>query len=717
MPVWARGKWAALVVLLLLLIGAILAWQSLRAPKWNVLLVTFDTTRADRIGSYGNTRIQTPALDGLAASGLRFANAYTAVPITAPSHSTIMTGRYPISHGVRDNGLFVLGDDQVTLAEILRERGYATAAAVGSFPVTAKFGLGQGFDFFDDHLTGQFENYLGQREAPKDRIFFDERRAAQVNEAVLPWLRKHAANPFFVWVHYFDAHQPFEPPPPYNQLYADDLYDGEIAYADSRLGFLLDQLRDMGALDHTLIIMVADHGEGLSEHNEITHAVLAYNSTLHVPLIIRPPAGVVVPGTVVDERVGTVDIVPTVLDLLGIQRPDNLQGRSLRSAWQPGGTPGGAPLQYAENLSPHLSHGWGELRVLFDSTLKYIHGPRPELFDLAVDPNESNNLIVERPLDGQRMHEELSKFLADQAVAGASKTEHLNDQDRQRLESLGYLHGGGEGGETVVETLKEGGAAPQDKVGMLNDLSSAKHLIYQGRPESALPYTERLIAASADSPLFLDLHASALLGAGRVDDAWAVAEHLQTLDSLSAPLMLKLCTRRFHEGKQDQAIDALQRYLDSASSAPGAWLLASFHRTRGEPEQTRQALERALNSDSKFIPARIDLAINLAEGGESTLAEKEFKQAIDDGTYDVETWYNYGTFVLKEGRYVDAKRLFQRAIDISPNYLKARLALVATEMASGDDEAARLAVAALHQLAPDSREAKDAAAMLAAPDS
>lgn len=719
MPARIRGKRVALVALTLAVIGiaGALAWPGKHDKQWNVLLVSFDTTRADRIGSYGNTRIKTPTLDGLAASGMRFANAYTAVPITTPSHSTIHTGRYPIAHGVRDNGLFVLAEDQVTLAEILHENGYATAAAVGSFPLTAHFGLDQGFDFYDDHLTGQHENYLGLREAPKEELFFDERRAAQVNEAVLPWLRENSAKPFFLWVHYFDPHQPFEPPPPYNQLYADDPYDGEIAYSDASLGFLLEQLRGLGVLDNTLIVMVADHGEGLSEHNEITHAVLAYNSTLHVPLIIRPPQGEVAPGTVVEQRVGTVDIVPTILDLLGIPLPENLQGRSLRHTWQTGGNPDAAPLQYAENLSPRLSHGWGELRILFDANLKYIHGPRPELYDLDVDPQESHNLIGEQPETGKRMKEELSRFLANHAVAGVSTTEHLSESERQRLEALGYLHRSGGGGETIVETLQDGGIAPQDKVGMLNDLSSAKHLIHQGRPEAALPYTERLLATAGNSPLFLDLHASALAGAGRTDEAWVVAEHLRELGSLSDPLMLQLCTRRFQEGQQELAIEALESYLATSPSAPAAWLLASFHRTRGDAELSRQALEKALDANSGFVPARIDLAISFAESGDASTAEDEFMQAISDGPYDAEAWYNYGTFALKDGRNAESRRLFQRAIEIAPNYLKAHLGLVASNVAIGDKKAALVAVTTLRQLAPDSEEAKAATEMVTEPES
>lgn len=687
--------------------------------RWNVLLVTFDTTRADRIGCYGNERIQTPTLDGLAADGVRFARALSAVPITAPSHSTILTGRYPIAHGVRDNGLFVLGDDQLTLAEILGAEGYATAGAIGAFPVTAQFGFAQGFELFDDHLTGGFENYLGERAVPKDRLFFDERRAAQVNEALLPWFSEQAADPdrpFFAWVHYFDPHQPFEPAPPYDQLYADRLYDGEIAYADSRLGFLLDHLESLGELDRTLVIMTADHGEGLGEHGELTHAVLAYNSTLHVPLIIRPPVGAsspgtVTPGTVVDDWVGTVDIVPTVLELLGVERPEGIQGRSLVPLWQSEASES-ARRRYAENLSPRLSHGWGELRVLFDGPMKYIHGPRPELYDLDADPSELHDLHAERPEEARRLRSILEQFIERNAVVGASQVETLDEEVRKRLESLGYLHSASSGGETLVEALIDEGAPPQERVGDINDMSAAKHLLFEGRSADAIHYTTKLVAASPEDPLYLELHASALSDLGRLDEAWEALEQLRGLGAASDYLVYRLASAAFESGDPQRAVERLQEHLEGSPKARGWWLLARFQRSLGETEAAHSALDRALEIDPGFAPARVDLGIRLARAGELDSAEREMRRAIEDGPYYAKAFYNYGTLNLNVGRYAEAVGHFRRAIALSPRYLEAHLALVATHLDAGDPEQAEAAFRELERLAPESEQARVARELL-----
>ncbi|HEX9735812.1 MAG TPA: sulfatase-like hydrolase/transferase [Thermoanaerobaculia bacterium] len=718
----STGTLAAWVLISIVL--AVFAAGCRRLEPWNVLLVTFDTTRADRIGCYGNRRIETPTLDRLAAEGVRFARAMSAAPITSPSHSSILTGRYPIAHGVRDNGLFVLGGDQLTLAEILRGEGYATAAAVGAYPLTARFGLDQGFTFFDDHLTGVFEDYLGHRVFPKQRLFFDERRAAQVNEAILPWLAEHAGGPFFVWVHYFDPHQPFEPAPPYDQLYADDLYDGEIAYADSRLGFLLDRLDELGVLERTLVVMTADHGEGLGDHNEVTHAVLAYNSTLHVPLIVRPPwggsggrarppAGAAPAGTVVEERVGTVDVVPTVLDLLGVRPPEGLQGRSLVPLWQDD-APRTSTARYAENLSPRITHGWGELRVLFEGPLKYIHGPRPELYDLEADPGERHDLAAERPAEVRRLRDALRGFIKDNAVAGVSIPEELDDDVRRRLEALGYLHGSGGAREQISETLLDGGLAPQDRVGDVNDLSAAKHLLYKGRYAEALVYTEKLTRGAPRSPLYLELHATALSELLRLDEAWEVVGRLRAAAAVPVPLLLRLTARQFERGETRLALDFLRRHLATSPSAPGEWLLATFHQRLGEPEESLAALEKALETDPTFVPARIDLAVHFVESGEASAAEREFLRALEDAPYHFKACYNYGTFVLQDGRYAEAAGYFRRAIALAPSYWKAHLALVAAHLAADERQEAEAAYAALVRAAPQSQEAATAAGLLAA---
>jgi Tfp pilus assembly protein PilF len=516
-------------------------------------------------------------------------------------------------------------------------------------------------------------------------------------------------------VHYFDPHQPFDPPPPFDQIYADSLYDGEIAYADSRLGFLLAHLEDLGVRDRTLVVMTADHGEGLGQHNELTHAVLAYDSTLHVPLMVRPPPGIAPAGRVVEERVGTVDVVPTILDLLDIPVPDGVQGRSVVPLWRDDRRrSAGRSVLYAENLSPRMTHGWGELRVLFDGPLKYIHGPRPELYDLAADPGERHDLIAERPGDAGHMRAALESFLARYALAGVSTPRELDDEVRRRLESLGYLHGAGAAGERISESLRDDGVAPQERVGDVNDLSAAKHLLFDGRVAEALVYTEKLTREDPRSPLYLELHATALTELGRLDEAWQAARRLNEAGSVPEPLMLRLTARRFEQGERRAALDSLRDYIALEPSAAGAWLLASFHDRLGEAEEAVDALETALSVDERFVPARIDLAVRLAEAGDASTAERQFRRALDDAPYHAQAHYNYGTFVLHDGRFGEAARFFRRAVALAPGYRKAHLGLVAAHVAANDRQAALDAYAVLSRQAPRSEETATAAGLLAA---
>ena len=431
------------------LLAGTLAFGCRAEPRWNVLLVTFDTTRADHIGAYGHAGASTPTVDALAAEGVLFSNAVSAVPITLPSHATILTGRYPMAHGVRDNGIFVLADEELTLAEILAAEGYDTAAAIGGFPLVERFGTGQGFDLYDDRLATSNDPLLGGRDGGRGGagFFFEERRAARVNEAVLPWLAARGSAPFFLWVHYYDPHRPFDPPPPYDELFAFAPYDGEIAYADESLGNLLDALRSHGRLDRTLVVVTADHGEGLGEHREETHSYLVYNTTQHVPLVVRPPGGSPGGGKTVDERVGSVDVLPTILDLLGVAIPAGVQGRSL--AFHFGDLPGVEPRRgssvkphYAETLSPRLTNRWGELRALFDQEWKYIHGPRRELYDLAADPRERDNLVASRPEVAARMEEGLASFLDSRSEGATRAVAEVDPEVRWRLMALGYLTAG-----------------------------------------------------------------------------------------------------------------------------------------------------------------------------------------------------------------------------------------------------------------------------------
>ncbi|MCG8462304.1 MAG: sulfatase-like hydrolase/transferase, partial [Holophagales bacterium] len=624
-PPNARGLGRLLLAGLLPLPFLLLACDGLlRDPlgaggrDWNVLLVTFDTTRADHIGCYGNDRIRTPSLDGLAADGVLFERAYSSVPITAPSHATILTGLYPMGHGVRDNGIFVLDDATVTLAEILRDAGYGTAAAVGAFPLDEQFGLAQGFELFDDHFTLPYEDFRGQRVVQKSRLFFDERRAELVNEPILAWLDEHHHRPFFAWAHYFDPHLPVQPPAPYDQLYVSDPYLGEIAYADEALGQLLERLETLGVAERTVVVVTADHGEGRGEHNEHTHSTLAYDTTLHVPLLIRIPG--TEGGLRVAPRVGTVDIVPTVLDLLGLEPPQPLHGRSLLPLIENGGerTADLPRAQYAETLSPRLSHGLGELRVLFDRGYKYIFGPRPELYRPIDDPGELHDLIDEQPEIARAMHTRLERFVQEHAIEGASRSVSMDDETRRRLEALGYISSSG-GSVEVVEKLDASGVPPQDRVADVNEMSSAKNELLNERPQGALALAETLLRRAPDNVFYLQIRATAEMMLGRLDASIATLERILELDPHGLPkqyLILQLVEALYYSGRAEQALAILAGQQEAKPTALGQWYLASLHAALGNLEAHQIALDRALELDPTFAPARVDLAILSAKAGD-----------------------------------------------------------------------------------------------------
>ncbi len=707
--------------LIVLLTFALLAGCQ-RGERWNVLVVTFDTTRADHLGCYGHDGVRTPALDALASEGVLFEQAVAPAPITLPSHSSLMTGKVPFAHGVRDNGLFALGDEQTTLAEILRDAGYRTAAAVGSFPLTARFGIGQGFELFDDHLTGRYEDLYGERAFPKDRFFFDERKAARVNEAVLPWLEEHHRDPFFLWLHYFDPHHPHEPPPPYDQLYAHDLYLGEIAYADESLGTLLAELERLGALDRTLVVFTSDHGEGRGEHDESTHSMLLYESTLRVPLIVKVPGGRA--GERVARRVGTVDVVPTVLDLLGLAPPAGIQGRSLRPELEGGSGEPRARAYYAETLSPRLSRNWGELRALFAGDVKYVHGPRPELFDLSADPRELTDLSADRPEVAATLRGQLERYLAEHAVEGLDSSVEVDPETARRLAALGYLQGDGERIGPLEETLREDGDPPQDHAGILTIYSQAKNLLFRDRPLEAHEFIRGLLLSDPDNPHYLVLLAHAELKLGRSEEALAILERLERSalvppegDKWTGPPPEEILTMAagilLRRGEIDLAYEKYRQAEALAATAAGSYRLARIHARRGETYDQVRFLEQALELDPAFVPARLDLAIRHAVAGELAEAEAHFSRALDDHPYFARTFYNYGTFLVQSGRSAEAAGYFRRATELEPAYLQAHYALFEVHLGLGEADAALERFEILERLAPASRETRLALDLLA----
>ena len=414
-----------------------MAAQALKKPE--IFLVTIDTLRADHVHCYGYESIQTPALDGLARDGIRFSEAFTPSPITNTSHTSILTGLLPSSHGVTDFAI-PLAATHLTLAELLKKNGYKTAAFIGAVILDSKTlapGLDRGFDFYDN---------FPEHSQTKSRWGRLERRGMDVVQHAEAWITAHPAGSHFVWVHLYDPHDPYEPPPPYSQTYKDRLYDGEIAYADSALAHFVSYLKKSGRYDNAMIVVVGDHGEGLGEHHENTHGIFLYDSTTHVPLIVKLPVklpGRGNPGKAVDAQVRTIDILPTVTELLRIPPPNAWTAHRCNpiSLDAGGGTGNNDRTAIGETDYP-LRFGWAPLRSVRAEGFKFIEAPRPELYDLHADPGELANQYQAANASAQKFRTFLAEMKtkapqpasADANSAATAVTAVTNDQ----LKALGY---------------------------------------------------------------------------------------------------------------------------------------------------------------------------------------------------------------------------------------------------------------------------------------
>jgi tetratricopeptide (TPR) repeat protein len=398
-------------------------WQTARQP--NLLIITLDTTRADRLGAYGCKSARTPVLDRLAADGIVFDHALTSVPLTLPSHATMFTGLWPPEHGLRINGMGSLPSSIPFLPELLQRQGYATGAFLGAFVLDRRFGLSRGFNVYDDEL--QAGSHAGEGALHR------RRDGKIVVDRALAWLRQISWRPFCCWVHLYDPHPPWKTHPAEPQFPGDD-YDAEIAYADSQVGRLIEELRASGKLNETLILVVGDHGEGLGDHNEVSHGKQLYDSTLRVPFIVHWPSRYPTPRRI-KESVSLVDLLPTTLDCLNSKSAPRTSGRSLRSALT------GAPLPpvpiYAETYDPFFSfhHAW-QNALIFEGW-KYIHSPTPELYHFVQDPSEQKNLIAERPDERQKL-EVLLLDLKSRLTSIKPAETPLDEQAKRTLSSLGY---------------------------------------------------------------------------------------------------------------------------------------------------------------------------------------------------------------------------------------------------------------------------------------
>jgi choline-sulfatase len=631
------------IILSWLFLGAICAaggtQPSGKQAQSDVFLITIDTLRADHVHCYGYDRVQTPALDALAKDGVRFTHAFTPSPITNTSHVSILTGLLPSIHGVTDFAV-PLAATHPTAAELLKKSGYQTAAFIGAVILDSKSlapGLDRGFDFYDS---------FPEHSTTKSRWGRVERRGMEVVQHTENWLNAHHAGRHFVWLHLYDPHDPYEPPPPYSQLYKDHLYDGEIAYADSALAKFIGYLKQQGWYENSLVIVVGDHGEGLREHNEETHGIFLYDATTHVPLIVKP-ARVREAGKVVNAQVRTTDILPTILEIVGSPRPERLDGESLGEHLVAAET--ASRTAFGETDYP-LRFGWAPLRSVREPDYKFIEAPRPELYDLRADPGELKNIYDPRNAVVQSLQKRLADLKANVTVqSSAASAENGN---AEQLRSLGYQ------GKPEAASAPSLLPDPKDKIQEQNLL-------------------HRAMIASEDN---------------RPAEARAALEEVLQLNPKSATALLQLGELEMQAAQYARAAEYLGRAREvRPEDATAAYYQGQALEKIGNLAQARDALEASLKLTPGQFPARLLLG-NIYLGLKNPkAAEDQFEAALllQDG--NVEAQLGLAKAMLASGSFKEAAGQLKELTKSHPNNADAFELLARSYKALGNETAAQQA--------------------------
>jgi arylsulfatase A-like enzyme/Flp pilus assembly protein TadD len=620
-----------------------------RLRPLNVVVVTIDTLRPDHLHCYGYPKIETPNLDGIAHSGVLFENAVTQTPLTPPSHASIFTGLNPPSHHVRNTGGFVLPSSSVTLATILQQQGWDTGAFVSSAVLKKFFGFNQGFAVYDDQMPkpGKGHEYIEDA----------ERHAGDTVDRALHWLEAQSGKPFFLWVHVYDPHAPYQPPSPYKEQYKDRPYDGEIAYADHELGRLFDAVRKKSP-DNTLIAILSDHGESLGEHGEYSHGVFLYDATLRIAFLVAGPG--VPAGMRVKQQARTIDLLPTLLDLMGGRSPASVQGASLAPYFQ--GKDASTAVSYAETLYPKINMGWAELRAIRTNHWKYIRAPKPELYDLSQDAAETANVIQSHAAEVQRFEAQL------RAVIGTSGTEKVESAmvDRRtldQLQSLGYTSGF----SARSYDLTGQGADPKDRVGVLKLMQEAEHSsppIPAGRSVDLL---RQALSEDASNPILYYVLGANLEKAGRYPEAMKLYETAAHHGIESARLHSRIGDLLVRSGHKDEAIPEYEKAAQlNPADAESQTNLATAYLEKGRLADAERVYKWVLTTDSGYAAAYNGLGVIAIQRQDAGAARGYFEKAVALDPDLVEAQLNLGIIYKDAGDRARARECFQAFLAKAP---------------------------------------------------
>ncbi|MGH9328938.1 MAG: sulfatase-like hydrolase/transferase [Vicinamibacterales bacterium] len=633
-----------------------------RRSDLNLLVISLDTTRADRLRPYGFQEIETPALDRLAEEGVLFRQAATAAPLTLPAHTTIFTSRVPPAHGVRDNGGFFVDPSETTLAETLREQGFRTGAFVGAYVLDSKWGLDQGFEtYFDDFdLTKYRAISLGAIQRPGNEV---------VDKAI-EWLNGVASQRFFGWVHLYDPHTPYEPPEPFRSRYPGRPYLGEIAFTDSQVGRLVDFLRERGLLDRTVVVVVGDHGESLDDHGEGSHGFFIYESVVRVPLIIRAPLDGL-RGRQVADVVRTLDIAPTVAELLGVSKSRGAAGVSLVPLMT-GAAPELGLEAYSESTYPLYHYGWSDLRALRSGRFKLIAAPRPELYDLEQDPGERANLFDERRQLADRMLARLAELEKRLAKTERPKGEpEVDPEPRARLAALGYI--GSFVATAPPDASRSGLADPKDKIRVFNLISKARDISKdEKRFDEVVGILKQVVG---EDPKVVD--AWFMLGNvhARVNRQEQAIEYFRRALALKPDdemAMVNMANAFRQIGRDEEALVGYRRFLElDPKNSQVRYEVAQILIDRGELDEASKLLTETLQLEPKMVAARNALGVVALKKGNAALAEQEIRAAIAQRSDVRLAHFNLALIAEERRDYRTAIDEYLKEIELYPSSYKA----------------------------------------------
>lgn len=603
----------------------------------NVVVITLDTLRPDHLHCYGYGAIETPTLDRIAQHGVLFENGVTDTPLTPPSHASIFTGLNPPSHKVRDTGGFILSPSTPTLASILQDRGWDTAAFISSAVLKKRFGFDQGFSVYDDQMPRQGHEFLEDA----------ERRAGDTVDRAVAWLEKRSDKPFLLWVHLYDPHTPYDPPTPFREQYKGRPYDGEIAYADRELGRLMAAIERKSPAEKTLVAVLSDHGESLGEHGEYSHGVFLYDSTLRIAFLLSGPG--VPSGQRVKPQARTIDLLPTLLELMGGPAAAGVEGVSLTPFFH--GKDAATEISYAETLYPKINMGWAELRGIRTNQWKYIRAPKPELYDLSRDPAESHNVIAEHAPEVRKLEAQLA---AASRTTGSEKVETtpMDARTLAQLKTLGYTAGFA----ARSFNLTGQGIDPKDRVDVLKLMEQAE------QPQSGLAEPRRI----------------------------ELLQQAVRLDPANPLLYYSLGARLERSGRYDEAMKlyrtAAEKGLENGRlrSRLGDLLVRS-----GKKAEAIAEYEKAMQMDPSDVESQANLATAYLETGRLADAERVYKAiaAIDPSSSTAQN--GLGVVAIQRQDGAAARGYFEKAVQLDPDLVEAQLNLGLLYQMAGDRSRAR----------------------------